>query len=383
MQIVILTSEIFSEFPPLITMVEVLEKLGHEVVCLTITKDKYLSKNTDIVNYYLKENSPFLLEKTQNKKIIGGICFRIDNLTKKLLMRKAIKSFKNIICQADVVWVAHERTIVNAGKAAIRNLPSYVYSMYELPLRLENNKHIDNYKEGAKKAKAVIVPEYCRAHIIKAIYQLDNVPFIIPNKALYHPQKRNIYIEDETCRNIINQIRYAGKKIIMYMGILSKERPLEAIIEAVHNNDKYEFVVLGSRTRYLSELESKYNNWFYYLGSVNPPKHLQVASYADIAYVCYVPQGGSVNAVFCAPNKVYEFAGFGIPLLCNEVPGLKFEVESNGFGVCIPEINTQAIEEAIDNIEENYDTMCEKAHRYYNSINVEALYKGIIDKLQN
>ena len=78
-----------------------------------------------------------------------------------------------------------------------------------------------------------------------------------------------------------------------------------------------------------------------------------------------------INAVFCAPNKVYEFAGFGIPMLCNDNPGLKYTVEYGGFGVCVPELTTPHIASALKHINANAESMGEAANRYFDSESVE------------
>jgi glycosyltransferase involved in cell wall biosynthesis len=121
---------------------------------------------------------------------------------------------------------------------------------------------------------------------------------------------------------------------------------------------------------------------FEYLGAVKPPHHLEIASHADVAYISYVPNNGSINAVFCAPNKVYEFAGFGIPMLCNDNPGLKYTVEYNNMGVCVPELNTENITSALEQIDSNYDTMSRAAISYYDSESVEDAVQRILERYQ-
>ncbi|MDO5311668.1 MAG: hypothetical protein Q4E94_07140, partial [Clostridia bacterium] len=110
---------------------------------------------------------------------------------------------------------------------------------------------------------------------------------------------------------------------------------------------------------------------FIYLGEAKPPQHLEIASHADVAYISYVANDHSINAVFCAPNKVYEFAGFGIPMLCNDNPGLKFTVEYNGMGVCVQELTEEHIRIALKRIDSNFEAMSNAALRYYEEESVE------------
>ena len=84
-----------------------------------------------------------------------------------------------------------------------------------------------------------------------------------------------------------------------------------------------------------------------------------------MAYISYVANNHSINAVFCAPNKVYEFAGFGIPMLCNDNPGLKYTVEYYGMGVCAEDLSVDSIKSFLDKIRAEESAMSEAANHYY------------------
>ena len=85
-------------------------------------------------------------------------------------------------------------------------------------------------------------------------------------------------------------------------------------------------VLAGRESDYLKELLIKYPD-VKYLGFTVPPKHLSIVKLADIGILTYVADSGSINPVFCAPNKIWEYAKYGIPMLCNDIPGLKYTVE--------------------------------------------------------
>ena len=64
-----------------------------------------------------------------------------------------------------------------------------------------------------------------------------------------------------------------------------------------------------------------------YMGFFNPPKHLYFLRYAHIALVPYKPgaiegAGFSIlNALYCAPNKIFEYAGNNLPMVGTDVLG--------------------------------------------------------------
>lgn len=379
MNIALVTSERLCEFPPIITLLHTLDHLGHKVTFITAYRDPDFDKLTlkHARHLYTAPAVDERLTQYYSNRIAASLAFRTERLLRSHRIRQIPKKFQTELKCADVVWVLHENTFLLGGKAFTDKLGSYLYTMYELCIKNASVSKIYDY--AASKALLTVVPEYNRAHIAKAYYALPHMPTIIPNQPLDHPRQKNLPISDPVIRGKIAELKQAGKKIVMYMGILSSERPLEPVIEAVNHMDGYVLAVLGGRTPYLDMLEKTMAGRFVYLGSVKPPQHLEVASHADVAYISYVANNRSINAVFCAPNKVYEFAGFGIPMLCNDNPGLKYTVEYGGMGVCAPELTVQEISTALKHIDANSVAMSDAASRYYDAESVE---KAIVHTLE-
>lgn len=383
MKITIITSERLHEFPPVITLLHVLDRMKHEVTFLTPYRDEdfQLQQFAHARHLYVGQAPDHRLTQYYTNRIAASAAFRTERLLRSRCIRQIPVKFRTELDSADVVWVLHENTFLLGGKAFADKLGSFLYTMYELCIK--NGPVSDIYDYAARKALLSVVPEYNRAHIVKAYYALPYIPVIIPNKPIDHPRQKNLPIAETAISEKIAAIESSGKKIVMYMGILSNERPLEPIIEAVNQTDDYVLAVLGGRTPYLDRLEKSMGGRFVYLGEVKPPQHLEIASHADVAYVSYVAQNHSINAVFCAPNKVYEFAGFGIPMLCNDNPGLKYTVEYNGMGVCVPELNTPQIAAALKYIDANTEAMGQAAIRYFDSESVEQAVEKTLARYQS
>ena len=379
MKITIITSEKLVEFPPAVTLLQTLEKLGHHITFLSPYQDAYFEAMSlqNAKHSYVLKKIPQWMGQYHRGRMKASIAFRTEQMLRKLCLRRLPSLFLEQIRNADAVWILNENTTYLGGKAFTNQLGDYLQTMYELHIKNENNPKIYDY--AAHEALLMVVPEYCRAHIVKAFYGLPEMPAIIPNKPLDHPRKKNLPISDPEIAKKIDQLKRNGKKIVMYMGILSTERPLEPVIEAVNQTQDYVLAVLGGRTPYLDRLEREMADRFVYLGSVKPPHHLEIASHADVAYISYVANNHSINAVFCAPNKVYEFAGFGIPMLCNDNPGLKYTVEYQGMGICVPDLTVEAIRTALEQIDANREVMGEAANRYYDAESVE---KAVADTLE-
>lgn len=379
MRIAIVTAERLHEFPPIITLLKVLEQLGHETVFISPYHDAYFDsiQLSNAKHLFVAEEPDVRLTQYYHNRIQASLAFRTERWLRKKYLSNIVDLFSDELKQAEVVWILHEDTLLLGGKRFVNRLDPYLYTMYELCIK--NAKVPAIYDYAARNAMLTVVPEYCRAHIAKAYYSLKQMPAVIPNKPLEHPRMKHLPISDADIARKVTQIQESGKKIIMYMGILSDERPLEPIIEAMEQMEDYILAVLGGRTPYLDRLEQKMGGRFKYLGEVKPPHHLEVASHADVAYISYVARNGSINAVFCAPNKVYEFAGFGIPMLCNDNPGLKFTVEHQGMGVCAPDLTAESIKAALARIDANREIMGEAANRYYEA---ESVKNAVADTLE-
>lgn len=382
MKIILITSEELKYFPPIITLLRTLDNAGHEVTMITPYPDeKFIQLALENSSYLaVTAKKKAWLSKYYQNHLKASFAFHLDRLLKRIYVGQMPTKFQTEIQAADVVWVLHENTMLLGGKRFVDKLGDYLYTMYEICIK--NGKIPGIYDYAARKALLTVVPEYCRAHITKAFYALHQMPAIIPNKPFTHPRKKDLTISDPDIAEKISRIERSGKKIVMYMGILSNERPLEPIIEAVEQTDGYVLTVLGGRTPYLDHLEQKMGGRFEYLGEVAPPHHLEIASHADVAYISYVAQKRSINAVFCAPNKVYEFAGFGVPMLCNDNPGLKFTVEYYGMGVCVTALTVDSIKTALSKIDTNNATMSEAANRYYDMEAVEQAVIGALERYQ-
>ena len=77
----------------------------------------------------------------------------------------------------------------------------------------------------AEKAKAVVVPEYNRAHITQAWWDLSSTPLIFSNKPYTnHEMDFCSNISDSRAAKILEEI--GDRKIILYQGIISSEETI-------------------------------------------------------------------------------------------------------------------------------------------------------------
>lgn len=86
-----------------------------------------------------------------------------------------------------------------------------------------------------------------------------------------------------------------------------------------------------------------------------------------------------INGLYCAPNKLFEYAAYGKPMIGTDVPGLVLPCYGQGIGyVCSPYTVSKIIEN-IALINKNYTEMSSRCIQYYNSVNMDQIVNDIIN----
>lgn len=348
------------DLPPLFSIIDSLIEDYHLILISQLYNgnyeeldEMYRNKGLEIINFYSLSKSRRIIE-------------RVKNRFKRCLFRYKVEKFLST-CPYDILWIIHEDTIVTYRK--ILKDKHLIISMYELnDTRLKILKTI---KKIVQNSSLVTIPEYNRANILRVWLNLKNTPTVIPNKPLYHPLVK--YIDCDFKDELQN------KKIILYQGLIIKERNLDALCEAVSSLLDYTLVIMGNEygaEEYKLYLKKKYP-FVYFIDFINPPKHLFITSYAYIGIVTY--DYSTLNTIYCAPNKMWEYAGFGIPMIANEIPGLVYSIGKHNAGICLNMDSSKMIKEAIQKISANYEVYSHNAKSFYDSFNVKESINNIIN----
>ena len=384
-RIIMPTFEKIQWMPPTITLINTLVELGYDIAYITIYPDDYY-KNFDtehVTNLYIFSKNIEILKYFKNR-IFRSMVFRIENFIKKFFAHFIGKKLNDVLKKDDILWVVNELTVIYAGGRFLRKYKdNFIFTMYELHSSKFSTRNI---KKAAQYSSINVVPEYNRSHMQKLFFHLDKLPMVLPNKPEGHPIKKNMDVNNIEVEEIIKKIKKNEKKIVLYMGIIGIERPLETFIEAINElSDSFEFVVMGKRTEYLNYLLSKYPNKFTYIGYFTPPMHLMIASHADVGLLTYVGENSDfgLNAIYCAPNKIFEYTGFGMPIITNNIPGLYYTIEKNKCGVCVDMNNKREILEGLRKINNDYQRLSNNAVEFYNEVNVKDIINNIICKYQD
>lgn len=246
------------------------------------------------------------------KKLLNYIQYR--NFVKK--------TFINNLNEKDTIWLGSLDTALACKGLNFFSINQYILHLHELYDTHQNK--LKSIKLIAQNAKYVVVPEINRAGILQVWLGLKERPVVLPNKPYDHPRTRKIEPTNDLTRQIISTY-YTDKPIILYQGHIGGDRNLMPLAQAMKHLPKYDFWLLGIDHGYADQLVAVAEN-IKYLGSVPAPYHLEITSYASIGIMSYDPI--NLNNLYCAPNKVWEYSGFGIPFLANKCLSLESLAES-------------------------------------------------------
>jgi hypothetical protein len=135
---------------------------------------------------------------------------------------------------------------------------------------------------------------------------------------------------------------------------------------------------MGKETEYLKKLQAICPS-IIHIPFVAPPYHLHVTSHADIGILTY--DHSSLNNIFCAPNKLWEFSNFAIPMIGNDIPGLINTIVTNRMGECIDFQREDKVSETLQSILENYTEYSRNAKSFYTSYNYDLELDRIMQNL--
>lgn len=364
MKIVVLRKGQFEGLPQIMSLAIVARELGHEIVVLTSqseqkTKDRFTEKGITVIDLCpeQKNGSANIFEKVKHWRTFSiGSWKYIDEKAKGALL-----------------WISTADSALALGRRLLRE--NYILHLREL----YDQHFVYRYllSQYARKASCVVVPEFSRACIFRYWYDLEMTPVVLPNKSTNHPRRSKLEVEDAQARKILGTIK-KNEKIVIYQGGIRSYSGLHDIAKAVDNlGDGWRFIVMGAGDEdYLQTLKYSYQRLIH-IPKVTAPYHLQVTSHAYIGVATY--SFDALNNIFCAPNKTWEAMGFGLPMICNDVPAMRTEIQENNAGLCIDMKDSKQIELAIKKIDEHYSDFSKNAMQLFDSVDVFGIIQSVID----
>ena len=310
--------------------------MGHEVHLFTynIPKNSFSKANEKLLSTSLVSDIAY--PKPFIKRVIAI-------LESNLQLYKEMKALKNT--GIDYVWIGSwDYKLFKLFCRLLKWSPKIIYQLHE------HEKENFRYCELAD---YVVIPEENRGWLTFLASNLKRRPVILPNAPADHPREKTNRSEEP----ILEELSNSGKRIVLYQGYLHpQKRCLKELIEAISllpenvtlailpDKDAENWRNHIEKIIQVNSLESR----VFFLENRTAPAHLEVVSMADVGIGLYRPT--SINQVYCAPNRLFEFLGFGIPVVLPDFPGLKnLEAQYSCIATCNPE-DAQAIAQTLSSL---------------------------------
>lgn len=367
-------------FPPTLSLIRALCDLNIQVIHLgnysdSIQRQDLESKGVKFVELIKYNKSDTLITKL---------------IKQKKFKKEVIKYLEaSNISESDYVWILNAETVCLLS--SIVGKYRTILQFYEFQNPVFNWKYwmlnpTYNYVKTLHKAEKIVHCEYNRAQISKGLYDLDNLPYILPNKP---------YINETVLgelpvevKNLIDdiKIKIKGKKVVLYQGIFrSKERRLQEFCQAIKElTDDFVLIAMGKGGDEYERLKKKYEcDRILFIPFVRPPYHLLVTEMASVCVLSYFPSSETlshtINPIYCAPNKIFEYAKYGKPMISNDIPGLYYPFKLYNCGRCIKyPMTVEHVKETLKDIFDNYNCLSKGALELYNSVDIKEIISEIV-----
>jgi glycosyltransferase involved in cell wall biosynthesis len=343
--------------------------------------DLFLSKNIQVTvlcysceasleKYYINKKVTFIFTY---KKFLFGFFDKIFNI---LYFRKKFKKIqKNQTKPKQVFFIGSFDTafilldLLKPLKTIIHVRELYEREFFFLAIM----------KFLASKKYQFIFTDYIRLSIYKTRIDFFMEPIVFPNKPFSHPRiafKKKDF--KESFKTFYSQL--ANKQVYLYQGYIGYGRNIESVAFALNkiNNPSKVLVLMGSLTfngaKYREYIKSIYSNTIF-IPYISHPQYLKITSLAYVGLLSYSTK--NLNNIFCSPNKMFEYTGFGIPVLGNDIPCLEYSINQYNFGFIFQENKVDDLINKIKEIDKNYSFYSKNANNFFDLYSFNDLFSKL------
>jgi len=328
---------------------------------------KFIRKVSDFTRYVLNKILSLIKRKLRPEHSSIGV---------KYLQGNYLAGFYNklLILNADI-YHAHELWMLESCSLVSTLLgKKLIYDSHELEVHRNNswssksNKTRCGYEEQyINSASSVFaVSNGCAREIekqygLKEVLLLRNTPLLSSLKTTNKKLRETLKIDVDT-------------KVLIYTGSVTFNRGLDVVLKALVHLQDYVLVTVGPwNERVKNELECsaielKVKGRFFMHNKVSPQELISLISGGDIAVIPI--RDACLSYRYCMPNKLFEAAFAGLPIVASDLPDMKEFIVDNDLGFTFENDNEDSLINAIKNIERNNYHLkvqgnCEKISKEY------------------
>jgi glycosyltransferase involved in cell wall biosynthesis len=224
-----------------------------------------------------------------------------------------------------------------------------IYDTHELETEISG---LRGYKKKLRKlVERLLIKKTDHVFVVSeniADWYSDTYGIPRPTVLLNSPQEQHVE------KNDYFQDKFSLRKdqlIVIYQGGLQVERGINVILEYFkkNKNDKIVIVFMGNGElqREIQFASKSYKNIFFH-ETVPTDIVLKYTASADIGIVLI--QNTCLSHNFCMPNKLFEYAMAGLPVIVSNVKEMSAFVKKNQIGVVVEDETAASLNEAIERL---------------------------------
>lgn len=200
------------------------------------------------------------------------------------------------------------------------------------------------------KASMVVVTADSDSEVLKSIY--GDIPCITLKN---FPSKKNLPTSPVDLYSILNIPQLSP--IFLYQGMLHKGRGIEQVIPLLEKFKDAHYVVLGEGPFKIEfeGLSKKFGvqNRVHCLGSIPYSELMNYTAGATIGFSLI--ESLSESYEHALPNKIFEYAVVGLPVIASNLPEMKNAITKFDLGYCVEFGDEVALTKGVENILSGYN----------------------------
>jgi glycosyltransferase involved in cell wall biosynthesis len=180
----------------------------------------------------------------------------------------------------------------------------------------------------------------------------------------------------------------ASRNIVLAIGSLMREHWVDRILSSVDEwPEEYVLVLHGwipdrdFATLVRAEAAKRPGRVFVSTDLLADSDKYQVFQSAGIGLVCYDPTDDNLKYAAGSSGKLFDFMRVGVPVIANDVPGMRELVEDNSCGIVVP--SAGLIGQAIRTLQINYRAHSQAALAAYEKYRFEASYQAALARIES
>lgn len=358
--------------PPTQMVIQHLVDLGVSVKLVTLGVNDYWKKDFENKGVEFKDlglgSFVTLKKRSLTQKLGTWLKYR-----KEVLKELSLPENKD-----SIVWFVDADSMAPLLFSNIFSQIKYVMHILEMYDHSSFYRYVLNKYIPA--SKRLIVCEENRAAIFNLWFKPPQYPVVLPNKPykLLDNKASGQFLKD-SYPDLYDSLIKNNRKIILYQGLISPERDLTFILKAVNElGDDFIPVIMGRDFGMLDHYK-KICPRLVHISFIPSPQHLYITSLARIGILMYDPI--SLNQIFCAPNKIFEYSGYGVPMIGNNIPGLSVPFQKFSCGKIFGTSNdTAEIKQIILDIDQNFDQYSRNSHVLFNAVDNKTIIKSVLEE---